>query len=66
MPDTGEDREIPQRVNAKEAEIESTATKLLQKIEPPKDRSTARRRRIAKKKGEAESRNQPGEPHDPI
>ena len=48
MPDTGEDREIRQRVNAKEAEIESTATRMRQMIESEDERKTTRR--AAKKK----------------
>lgn len=43
MPDTGEDREIRQRVNAKEAEIKSTATKMRQTMESAEGRTTTRR-----------------------
>jgi hypothetical protein len=40
MPDTGEDREIRQRVNAKEAEVVSESKKLLEKVRSSKDRTT--------------------------
>ncbi len=49
MPDTGEDREIRQRVNAKEAEIVSETTKLLQKSKPPVELKGDKRRGAAKK-----------------
>lgn len=48
MPDTGEDREIRQRVNAKEAESKSKATKMRQTMESAEERNTTRR--AAKKK----------------
>ncbi len=51
MPDTGEDREIRQRVNAKEAEIKSTATRMRQTIESADERNATRR--AAKKKKSA-------------
>lgn len=38
MPDTGEDREIRQRVNAKETEIVSESKKLVQRSKPTKIR----------------------------
>ena len=41
MPDTGEDREIRQRVNAKEAEVISESKKLLEKVRSSKDGTTA-------------------------
>lgn len=56
MPDTGENREIQQRINAKEAEIESEETKLLQKSKPLPDRTSGKLRRPAKKQREAKSR----------
>jgi hypothetical protein len=49
MPDTGEDREIRQRVNAKEAEVVSEAKKLWQKSKPRKN-GTVGGFRAAKKK----------------
>jgi hypothetical protein len=56
MPDTGEDREIRQRVNAKEAEIESESTKLSQKSKDLAAREAERRRRTAGKKTAAKKR----------
>jgi hypothetical protein len=50
MPDTGEDREIRQRVNAKEAEVISESKKLLEKVRSSKDRTTAGLRGAKKKK----------------
>ena len=50
MPDTGEDREIRQRVNAKEAEVISESKKLVQKLKSTKNRNTGGPRG-AKKKG---------------
>ncbi len=50
MPDTGENREIRQRVNAKEAEIVSESTKLLQKSKPPAEGKDDRNRIAVKKK----------------
>lgn len=50
MPDTGEDREIRQRVNAKEAEIKSAETKMRQSTEsalkvPPEGRHILQKNR---------------------
>lgn len=56
VPDTGENREIRQRINAKEAEVELEETKLLQKTKPLPDRTTGKRLRVAKKQTEAKSR----------
>jgi hypothetical protein len=50
MPNTGENREIRQRVNAKEAEVISESKKLLEKVRSTKDRTTGGLRG-AKKKG---------------
>ena len=52
MPDTGEDREIPRRVNAKEAIRSSQSKKLLQKSK--KDEATGPR------PAEREKRKNPG------
>jgi hypothetical protein len=56
MPDTGENREIRQRVNAREAEIELEETKLLQKSQPAAERISDKRYRAIKKQKEAKSR----------
>jgi hypothetical protein len=56
MPDTGENREIRQRINAKEAEIELEETKLLQKSTPLPDRTSGTLRRAAKKQKEVKGR----------
>jgi hypothetical protein len=50
MANTGEDREIRQRVNAKEAEVISESKKLLEKVKSTKDRNSGGLR-DAKKKG---------------
>ena len=50
MANTGEGREIRQRVNAKEAEVVSESKKLLQKMKSTKDRNRGELR-DAKKKG---------------
>ncbi len=55
MPDTGEDREIRQRVNAKEAEIVSETTKLLQKSKPAVELKGNKRRGAAVKKSKKEA-----------
>jgi hypothetical protein len=47
MPDTGEDREIKQGIDAKEAQIETASRKLLQKSKTATDRIGRRRRRAA-------------------
>jgi hypothetical protein len=52
MPDTGEAREIKQRVNAKEAEVVSESKKLLEKVRSTKESAPAGPRG-AKKKGPA-------------
>jgi hypothetical protein len=52
MPDTGEAREIKQRVNAKEAEVVSESKQLLEKVRSTKQRATTGPRG-AKKKGPA-------------
>jgi hypothetical protein len=49
MPDTGEDREIKQRIDAKEAQIETASKKLLQKSKTATERIGGRRRRAAPK-----------------
>jgi hypothetical protein len=51
MPDTGEVREIKQRVNAKEAEVVSESKKLLEKVRSTKERAPAGSRGTRKKKG---------------
>jgi peroxiredoxin len=51
MPDTGEDREIRRRVNAKEAEVISESKTLLEKVRSSKDRTTAGLRGAKEKKG---------------
>ncbi len=56
MPDTGENRELRQRTNAKEAEVELEETKLLEKLKPLPDRTSGKRPRSAKKQKEAKSR----------
>ena len=48
MADTGEDREIKGRTNAKEAEVVSESKKLLQKSKTAKDQALGRRRRGAR------------------
>jgi hypothetical protein len=53
MPDTGEDREIPRRVNAKEAVRASQSKKLLKKSK--KDEASGQRR------GKNEKKNNPGD-----
>lgn len=50
MPDTGEDREIKQRINAKEAERVSQSKKLLQKSK--KDKAISQPRVKYKKRTE--------------
>ena len=50
MANTGEDREIRQRVNAKEAEVISESKKLLEKVKSTKDRNSGGLR-DGKKKG---------------
>jgi len=52
MPDTGEDREIKQRVNAKEAELVSESKKLIAKTKSTKDRANAGRHGAKKKRTE--------------
>jgi len=49
MPDTGEDREIKQRIDAKEAQIETASKKLLQKSKTATDRIGGRRQQAAAK-----------------
>ena len=49
MANTGEDREIRQRVNAKEAEVVSESKKLLQKMKSTKDRNPGGLRGARKK-----------------
>ena len=55
MPDTGENREIRRRVNAKEVEVVSESKKLLEKVKSTKDNTIAGPRG-AKKKRTAPSR----------
>ena len=50
MADTGEDREIRQRVNAKEAEVIAESKKLLKKVRSTTDRTTGGLRGVKKKK----------------
>jgi len=47
MPDTGENREIRQRINAKEAEITSESRKLLRASKLPVQKRLGKRRRPA-------------------
>jgi len=49
MPDTGETREIKQRIDAKEVQIETASKKLLQKLKTVTDRIGGKRRRTATK-----------------
>jgi hypothetical protein len=55
MPDTGENREIGRRVNAKEVEVVSESKKLLEKVRSAEDKTIAGSRG-AKKKRTAPSR----------
>jgi hypothetical protein len=50
MPDTGEDREIPQRINAKEAEISRESRKLLEKAKSLMKKTFDKGRRPEKKR----------------
>lgn len=49
MADTGEDREIKERSDAKEAEVVAESKKLVQKSRADKDRAADRRGRVTKK-----------------
>ena len=49
MADTGEDREIKARTDAKEAEVVAESNKLLQKAVTARDQTSRRRRRVNKK-----------------
>ena len=49
MADTGEDREIKERADAKEAEVVAESKKLLQKSIAATDQELGRRRRVTKK-----------------
>ena len=51
MADTGEDREIKGRTDAREAEIISESKKLRQKSKTAKDQALDKRRREAKQPG---------------
>lgn len=59
MPDTGEDREIRQRVSAKEAEIKLTETKMRQTTEPGLKMPLGGRR-ILKENRKPQTRKKPG------
>ena len=56
MADTGEDREIKARTEAKEAEVVAASKKLLQKSIAATDEELSKRRRIARMRTVAPSR----------
>jgi hypothetical protein len=56
MADTGEDREIKERTDAREGEIVSEAKKLLQKSKTARDRALDKGRRGAKPRGASQLR----------